>query len=418
MKNDKCSSTRVQLWAIDCVVGSLLWAGIAFSAYAQTPATNGGPTEATRNTAVTTPYRHNVYLAGGSVHLSAEVDGDFVAAGGSVAVDQPVKGDLTLAGGSISVRAPVGDDVRVAGGDVNIENTINGELFAVAGNITLAKAARVVHAATLYAGNITLDGKIDGPLKVGTQKIIINGEINGDVVLYTEKVELGPTAKIGGALFYPASAELKKADGATISGAITREMPGATGRPYTAPRERYRGSNGPMWAGSVFAFMALLAFATVLLLVVPDFADQASQAIKRSPGRSIAVGLGALLLIPMFAGLLFITLLGIPLGMAVLMLYPALLMVGYVVGVLHISQRMRIAFHKDTADSLGITVGYFALALLLMMLIVRLPFVGPLALVAVAIIGTGACVLELNRRRKSGAGTAPHVAPGTATITG
>jgi hypothetical protein len=173
MKSNKHPVSRARKWAIVCVMGIVLLASFAVSAYAQSQATNDSPAQYARNSTVTMPCGRNVYLAGGSVRLPTAVDGDFVAAGGSVLVDQAVKGDLTLAGGSINVRAPVGEDVRAAGGDVNIENTINGELFAVAGNITLTEAARVAHAATLYAGNVTLDGKIDGPLKVGAQKVTI-----------------------------------------------------------------------------------------------------------------------------------------------------------------------------------------------------------------------------------------------------
>jgi cytoskeletal protein CcmA (bactofilin family) len=399
----------VRTCAIACLAGGFFAGGAVSLSHAQsqTDADRAGSTA--HSAAVATFNGRNVYAAGAAVRPGTAVEGDFVAAGGSVVVDQPVKGDVTIAGGSVSVRAPVGDDVRAAGGDVTIESTITGELFAAGGNIALGKGSRIANAATLYAGNVTVDGKIDGPLKVGAQKVAINGEVSGDVRLYAEKIELGPTARIIGTLQYPISAELKKSEGAAVSGAITRAMPGAARDENNATREWHRSmqSANPMWAGSIFTFVALLACAAVLLLVFPTFSDDASNTVRNSPGQAAALGFASLLLVPVLAGMLFITILGIPLGMALLMLYPALLLVGYVVGVRYIARRAEIAMRKETSTSFAVSIGFFALALLLMMLIARLPFVGPLALIVITIIGTGACILELNRRRKGGSGMTP-----------
>jgi Polymer-forming cytoskeletal len=409
MINKTLSFSWILRCATVCLVGGLFAIYTTLS-HAQSSTNADSATSSTRSTAVATLNGRNVYSAGASVRPSTTVEGDFVAAGGSVVIDQPVKGDVTIAGGSISVRAPVGDDVRAAGGDVAIENTINGELFAAAGNITLSKAARVATAATLYAGNVTIDGKIDGPLKVGAQSVIINGEVNGDVRLYAEKVELGPTARIAGALQYPVSAELKKADGATVSGAITREMTKIAAPENNTKREWHMGmrGGGSLWAGTVFTFIALLACAAVLFLVFPKFSEQASNTVRNSPGQALALGFGSLLLVPMLAGLLFITILGIPLGMTLLMIYPVLLLVGYLVGVLYIARRGELVIRKDVSSSFYVTISFFALALLLMMLISRLPFVGSLVLTIITVIGTGACVLELNRWRNKGSGTTPQ----------
>ena len=46
-------------------------------------------------------------------------------------------------------------------------------------------------AVTLYAGNVNVEGKINGPLKVYAQKIVLNGEVTRDVELNGEQIELG-----------------------------------------------------------------------------------------------------------------------------------------------------------------------------------------------------------------------------------
>lgn len=339
----------------------------------------------------------NVYAAGGQVRPQAPVEGDFVAAGGRVVVDQPVRGDATLAGGSVDVRAPVGDDLRVAGGDISIESNVGGELFAAGGNILLAAAARVAHGAKAYGGSITIDGKVDGPLHASARKITLNGEVGGDARLAAEQVELGPTARIAGALTYASVSELKKADGATIGGAVTREQRAAGER---AERRWQGGRRMTAWAGPVLGYFALLACASVFMLVFPVFSQRASDTVQSSPGLALALGFGALVAVPALAVLLFMTLLGIPLGLTVLALYPVLLLVGYLVGVAFIAQLAQAALRKDAPASFGWRIGFFALALLLVMLVGRVPFVGGLALGVVAVLGVGACLRDLYRHRQ------------------
>ncbi len=343
----------------------------------------------------------NVYSAGGQVRPQAPVEGDFVAAGGRVILDQPVRGDAALVGGSVDVRAPVGDDLRVAGGDVSIESTVGGELFAAGGNIRLAKAARVAHAAKAYGASITIDGKVDGPLDASAQKITLNGEVGGDARLVAEQVELGPTARIAGALSYTSGSELKKADGATIGGAVTREQRAAGERDERAERRWQGGRRMTSWGGSLLGYFALLACAAVFMLVFPVFSQRASDTVQSSPGLALAVGFGALVAVPVLAVLLFITVLGIPLGLTVLALYPLLLLVGYLVGVLFIARLAQAALRKDAPSTLGWRIGFFALALLLVMLVGRVPFVGGLALGVIAVLGIGACLLDLYRRRQA-----------------
>lgn len=377
-------------------------------------AANPPPPQAARTA---TPFAsHNVYLAGGQVRPAAPVEGDLMAMGGKVVVDQDVRGDATLGGGSIEVRAPIGDDLRAVGGDVGISSTVGGELFATGGNVTLSRTAQVGGGAQCFGGTVTLDGKIDGPLEVEAQKIVLNGTVTGDADLRAQDIELGPDARIGGTLRYAAAGDMHRAPGALVTGTVTREDSLMGRRDGSRNRYWHRQLtvNRPPWVASVLPFFGLLAFSAVLMLVFPTFATRAADAVGASPWLALAVGFGALAGVPAFAGLLFISLLGIPLGIVVLALYPALLLLGYVVGVLFVSQRMLLAMHKTPSTSFAVTMGFQALALVLVLLLGRLPFIGALSMALVTLVGVGASVLALPRRRP--AQPTPPPAPSTVGV--
>ena len=321
-------------------------------------------------------------------------------------------GDAAVMGGSVDVRAPIGDDLRAFGGDVNIESSVGGELFATGGNVTLTRAAVIAGPANVFGGNVTVEGRVDGALSASAEKIKINGEVRGDVHLAGGDVELGPLAKIGGALSYASASELTRAEGATIAGAITREEPKKQrGDRGIRAEGDWRASQGSSWVGGVFFFLSLLACAAVLMLVAPAFAIHTSARIKTTPWLALAVGLGALLAVPVLAVLLFITVLGIPLGIMVLSLYPVLLLGGFVVGALFIAGLLPAALRQPAPASFSRNLGYVALALVLVLLVGRFPFAGGVLIGLVSLAGIGACVLELYGRRKGPSAGVPSGRP-------
>ena len=371
---------------------------------AQTTDSKPLPIDASRDSSVSSSAR-NVYRAGGNVRLAAPVRGDLYAAGGSVIVEQSVAGDASLAGGAVTVRAPVGDDLRAAGGDIKIESTVGGELYASGGNITLSNAAAVADAVTLYGGNVNIEGKINGPLKVYAQKVVLNGEVARDVEINAEEIELGPRAKLGAALRYPSNAQFKTAEGVVIGGAVTRGE-AMNGRPETHRDREWHGkmmATGPSWAGMVASFIALLATSALFLLVFTGFSLRAAQRMRATPWPALAAGLAVLLGTPALAILLCITLIGIPLGIALMMLFPLMLLMGWIVGVFCLGQRVQRAIQKEAPSTAGSAmIGFFALTLLLVLLLGSVPFIGFVVLVAIMLMGTGACALEVYSQVRSG----------------
>lgn len=359
----------------------------------------------------------NVYVAGGNVRLGAAVRGDLYAAGGRITVEQPVQRDAILAGGSVAVRAAVGDDLRVAGGEINIESSVGGELLASGGKITLGRSALIGGAATLYAGQVSIEGKVNGPLKVYAEKIILNGEVAGSVELNADEIELGPLTRLGATLRYSGNAKFETAEGAVIGGAVIRGS-GMNGRPDTHRDRQWHGQMvgggsgfGYGWSGSVasivVSFVALLAAAALFLLVFNGFVRRASSQMLAAPWWAFAASAAVLLGVPLLAVVLCITLIGIPLGIVLMILFPLMLLAGWTVGVFGIAQKLQRFVQKNApSQTSAAMLGFFALTLLLTLLVSSLPVIGGLVLILILLLGTGGCALELHHqvRPRFGAG--------------
>lgn len=387
--------------SIALLVGWLLNASLVGDAQARNLAVSASDTGAKAESkygSKVDSFSHNRYGMGSVVRPPSSVDGDFMAIGGKVIVDQPVKGDASLLAGSVNVLAPIGDDLRAAGGEVTVSSTVGGEAMVTAGSIVLTKSAKISDAASLSGGEVHIDGIIQGPLRVHASKLVLNGEVSGDAHIFAETIELGNGAKIGGALTYGTASEIKKADGAVIVGSSTRE-------PFSDRENRQRDSNwkfgtkrhGSGYADKVVMFLALFASAAVFLLIFPAFCSRTSERLRTSPLQALGFGFLALIGLPALAGFLFITILGIPLALLVLALYPALILIGYVMGIYFLSQRAQAAWQKQASASIAINILFFGLALIIVMLVSLLPFIGKLLVCLLTVFGMGAFILALCR---------------------
>jgi hypothetical protein len=313
------------------------------------------------------PVAGDLMAAGGTVDVLAEVGGDALLAGGNLRVDGAVKQGLYAAGGRIAIAAPVQRNVRMAGGSLEIAPQAR-----VSGNVSAA------------GGDIRVLGPIGGYLLAAGGRVLINGPVAGDVELRAGQIELGPKAAIGGKLRYASRDELKRDPAATVAGGIERSE-------WRAGWERRHPGRavGFIWAGG------LMLLAAVLAAALPAWYGRVLQTLRQQPGMSALAGLVAIVCIPVAAILLFVTIVGVPLGLLALLAYPALVLVGYVsTGVA--GGRMALARWRPAQQaSRGWQALAAAAAMLVLSLAASVPWVGGLVALAVLLLGVGSLLLAL-----------------------
>jgi cytoskeletal protein CcmA (bactofilin family) len=324
---------------------------------------------------------------------------NFVGFGGRVVIDQPIGSNAVAAGGTVDLRAPVGGKARFAGGTVSIDASIAEDLKAAGGQVRISKASVIGGNARLMAGDMTVDGTIKGDLRAEGDKITIDGEVLGDVRALADTVVLGPNAKITGRLLYVSV--LKRADGATVAGAV-QQLDDASVAREARNAVASGAATGARIVGTIVSYLALLACGAIFLAAAPIFSVEAPDRLKASPGRSIGVGLLTLVGTPIVAVLFMITLIGIPVGIMLIALYPFALLLGFLVGALFVASLVPQVFRQPPPPTVAKAIGYFAIALAVVMLLAKVPSIGSLFLVAVLVLGVGAFEVELFRRMRSG----------------
>jgi hypothetical protein len=328
----------------------------------------------------------NLYVAGGTVNVDASVTGDLVAAGGEVLITGPVSQDALVAGGQIDLRSPVGGDVRVAGGSVKVSGVIGGDLVVAGGQVTLLPGGAVRGSVLVAGGEITLSGPV-GKVEAVGGKLTVDGEA-ASVSFSGEEVVLGSHAKVLGDFSYQSAKEATVTEGGVVLGATDWKKPA-----INESQER----NIKALVSSFFVLRILmgLAFGFLLLLVFRSLSIEVVDSLSRNFWRQTLIGFIALVVVPVAVIITFFTVVGIPIGVALLLTYIVLMLLGVTYGALFLGTfvRSKISPGVSVLDWKSVVIG-----VLLWSLIELIPFVGWIGLAILFFAGFGATLRVLYAR--------------------
>jgi len=326
----------------------------------------------------------NLYIAGATVTVNGKTNGDLFAAGGMVTVNGPVENDLFVGGGNLSLNAPVGGDLRIAGGNVSINSPIGSDLLAAGGNITVAQKASVAGDLVIAGGNISVDSEVKGYGKINGGNVTINGKIDGNLdIVANQQLTFGPASEVVGKITYHGTNPAIVKDGAKI-GTIDFTQIKARG---------FAHSLGALIAiSTLIKLLALLVAGFVLLYLFPVKISKLVTGTMSNTLTNFGIGFLALIASPIVAGLLFITVVGVYLGIILLLIYFLTLVMASIVMVFYTGRLVYGWYKKDAALNLKRDLVLGAIIALIVSLI---PIIGWLAVFVLFLISLGAIVTQL-----------------------
>lgn len=271
-----------------------------------------------------TTERGNIYSAGGSVNIAESVSNDIVAAAGHLAISGNAGNELLAAGGSIMFTGKTGGDARIAGGTITSSGVVNGEAVFAGGTIHLLPDAVIKHDLFAAAGNLTIEGTIEGGAKIIGEKVLISGTINRDVEVKADRLIIGKNAKINGDLRYQAPREATRDPGAIINGKTTY-----TQTEFEPPRETFIRF---LWVAWLVKLIAIMTAALVVYFTLKEKVSELTAFALNRFGRETLTGFVILIVVPAAILLSFITVIGWVLGLLSLFFYIAFVILSGVLG--------------------------------------------------------------------------------------
>ena len=232
-------------------------------------------------------------------------------------------------------------------------------------------------------------GAVRDTLVIVNQTATVSGDVGGDAIVLNGTLHLEPTAHIGGDVVL-INGELSQADGAVIAGSVVERQGASIGAEF----------NRVTAAVSLIAWLGMtLLFVVVALGWVAVGGRQLSDIaglLGARPGLAALAALIFWIAVPVVAFLAFVTVIGIPIGITLLLVVPILWGLGYVVTGTRLG--FVLADLRHTTPDLDHPYLEAVLGVVIFQLIGLIPIVGGIVVALAGLFGAGAIVVHAWRR--------------------
>jgi len=336
----------------------------------------------------------NLLVAGESVRMDGEVNGDLIAFARRLEINGRVHGNVITFCRNLEVRGPVDGDVFTFSQSAHIAAAVAHNVTGFAQNLALDPDGRVGRDLTTFAAEADLDGSIGGDLISFTESANLRGDVGRNVVARSRRISLTAPARVGGNLtvYLPRKENLDIGAGATVSGKTETRL--------IQRRSRYARPGFYVWE----AITLLGAWLTGLVLawLFPG-ALPTGFATGRDAATHAAFGFVALVAVPAAAILVALTLIGLPLGLIALVLWCVALYLGKI---FFAAATGRAVAGEASPTALAVPL---LLGLMLVWVAADLPYVGGLLKFVINIVGLGMVYAWVRTRWRPAEAIAPTV---------
>lgn len=261
----------------------------------------------------------DLYAAGETLSLNGTMNGDVFAAGATVLVNGPVKQDLAIAGGNLTIASDIGDDLRAGGGTINIFKSVKGDVVIGGGNVVISKDAVLERDLVVGAGTLVIDGTVKGNVRIGGGQVLINGSVNGFIEVDAEELRLGSEARLAKGLKYRSPKPAVMNEGSRVEGDIEyTKYEERRGPPHLGNDARPEKIFGALFGFVAIVFLvkmfALMIAAVVMASCFKTYSNKLADHALTKPGKALGAGAIVLIMTPLAALVLSITILGLPLA--------------------------------------------------------------------------------------------------------
>ncbi len=326
----------------------------------------------------------NLYIAGNMLSINQNIKKDLLAAGNIITISNSVEDDLWAVGNTIVVRGDVGGSLRAAGSNLLIEGSVKEDVLVAGGNVTIAKSAAIGGDLIVAGGNLVVEGPVAGNILVNGGQLTINSKVGGLVKgTITDQLKLGAMAEIAKDLAYKSPKELEMADGAKVLGKTDYQK-----IEYKTGAGKQKSLAGLFTLGLLIKLLATLVAGLVLVYLLRQLTEPVVKKSLTHFWSSLGFGFAALILMPIAAIILFLTIIGSWLGGFVLLVYGLMMMLATpLAGIIAGSWLLKLIKKKPEyhPDWLAVVIGVVVLGL-----IALIPVVGWIICLIFFLISLGA----------------------------
>jgi len=262
----------------------------------------------------------NLIKSAESLKIEGVVNGDVIFTGSDLEITGTIAGDVFALTNTAVITGNIQGSVRIlAGGSIELSGKVDRNVNVLSKNINIDEMAEINWDLVAVGATVENRGTVGGNLSVTGSEIVLTNKIgkNADLYLGTSgKATISATVQIAGDLTYRSSNDnqIDIVEGAEIFGQTNHNV-------ISLFKPRKETIDSLYFLGKLISIFGLIVVGLVLITLVPQIVTQISTEMNKSPGRSMLWGVAFLILTPLIAFVLLITVIGIPLAIIMFILY-------------------------------------------------------------------------------------------------
>ena len=335
----------------------------------------------------------DLFVGADYTRIDGTVKGDVFIFGREAEVNGHVTGDVFTACQTVRINGQVDGNLRGWSQVVVINGKVAKNVLVVGEEIELNPKAEVDGSFTFQGGVGRIDGRIGRDLMARTADLEIEGSVGGNAKLHSSHLHIGSEAEMAGSTTYSGHNKPIVDSGAKLASPLV----------FTALKLGPDYSSGRYWWHRALLWGAAFLFGLVLILLLPGFFADGMQASRRFLP-ALGLGVVAMIATPIVAIIVCITMVGLGVGIATILIYAI---------ALYASQAFVSTWIGDTllgrGEGTGALLGRLALGLVILHGLELLPYhVGAIVKLVALWWGMGAIAIAIYRYlRRTSATVAP-----------
>ncbi|WP_368646241.1 hypothetical protein AB4027_04995 [Alkalibacterium putridalgicola] len=328
------------------------------------------------------------FFAGDTVQIDGDINGTTFASGDQIEVNGDINGALFVIGESVRVNGEVNGNIYGLGQKIRFSGQNDGEVFLAGETVTIDQEAQTGRDLFVAGVDVLIYGEVPRHLFSAGESITLNSMIGGDANVTGEDITLNDSASIEGDFIYESPNEANMSQNATVAGQTdyTEREPWDNMRMTFSQQERWLFRI--LYA--IWYFLSALVIWLVIRLVRPHYWTDNSRPIATMPLKTMGFGLLTIIATPFVILLLMVTIIGIPMGIILALLYGIAIAFSKIVVATFIGSYI---FKASDQESFGKEFLIVLTGLLILDLLILIPYLGWVVSFFVGITGVGALVL-------------------------
>jgi hypothetical protein len=311
------------------------------------------------------PISTDAFIAVNSLSVNSLVGGELFAAANNLTINKKSDRSIFGVGNVVNINSGSSYDTFIAGNEVTLSGDFAQDVYVLGNDVTLNSNTDIHGDLKIYANRVYLDGKIAGGVEISAGYITSQATIGGNFNTLGSNQLTFKGGSIGNGLSYLNGTMVNGLDTVNVTGDIKV-------RPVDTSKQNQR-TYSDVLAGLVYAMFSLFILGGALILFAPKKMVEIEEVVLGKWSTHFWRGLLTLIVAPIMAMVLLMTMIGWRVALVVFLFYMLMLLLTTPIAMFIFGGQLMQKLHTKNQPNMWLDL---IVGVLVVSIFTALPYIG------------------------------------------